>query len=378
MASINQDQVGAYPIPLAPANEQDRIVSKIEELFSDLDAGVAALERIRANLKRYRAAVLKSAVEGKLTEEWRAKHPKTEPASKLLERILAERRQKWEEAQLAKYAAAEKTPPKGWREKYIEPAGPNWSGLPELPQGWVWARVDQVGDVQLGRQRSPKNRSDKYPTKYIRAANITESGLALDDVFDMDFSPTEQETYRLHAGDVLLSEASGSPDQVGKTAVWNNEIENCCFQNTIIRFRPHDGLSSSYVLVVLRHYYFNKVFAKIAAGVGINHLSAAKFSVVPLPLAPITEQEEIAREVESRLSIIAAADAQVDANLKRAARLRQSILRRAFEGRLVPQDSTDERADKLLKRIRQERLMANGNVAQRSRRGRSSRHGAPS
>ena len=68
MASINQDQVGAYPIPLAPANEQDRIVSKIEELFSDLDAGVAALERIRANLKRYRAAVLKSAVEGKLTE----------------------------------------------------------------------------------------------------------------------------------------------------------------------------------------------------------------------------------------------------------------------------------------------------------------------
>jgi type I restriction enzyme S subunit len=187
----------------------------------------------------------------------------------------------------------------------------------------------------------------------------------------MDFSPTEQETYRLHAGDVVLSEASGSPDQVGKPAVWNSEIENCCFQNTVIRFRPH-GLTSSYVLVVLRHCYFNKVFAKIAAGVGINHLSAAKFSVVPLPLAPIAEQEEIAREVERRLSIIAASDAQVDANLKRATRLRQSILKRAFEGRLVPQDPTDEPADKLLERIRQERAAANGSEAPRTRRGRAS------
>ena len=76
-------------MPLAPLNEQRRIVAKIEELFSDLDAGVAALGRIRANLKRYRAAVLKAAVEGKLTEEWRAKHPKTEPASRLLERVRA-------------------------------------------------------------------------------------------------------------------------------------------------------------------------------------------------------------------------------------------------------------------------------------------------
>jgi hypothetical protein len=97
---LGLDDIWAVKVRLPPLNEQRRIVSKIEELFSDLDAGVAALERIRANLKRYRAAVLKAAVEGKLTEDWRAKHPKTEPATKLLERILAERRQKWEEDQL--------------------------------------------------------------------------------------------------------------------------------------------------------------------------------------------------------------------------------------------------------------------------------------
>lgn len=352
--NVNANVLGKIRIPLAPENEQRRIVAKIEELFSDLDAGVTALERIKANLKCYRSAVLKAAVEGRLTEAWRAKNPKTEPASKLLERILAERRKKWEEDQLAKFATAGKSPPKGWREKYVEPAGPDTRKLPELPQGWCWASVEQLGQVQLGRQRSPKNRSNKYPTKYIRAANITENGLALDDILDMDFSPSEKETYRLHAGDLVLSEASGSADQVGKPAVWNDEIENCCFQNTVIRFRPH-RLTSSFVLVVLRDYYFNKSFAKIVAGVGINHLSAAKFSVIPFPLAPITEQQEIASEVERRLSIIAAAQTQVDTNLKRAARLRQSILKLAFEGKLVPQDPTDESADKLLERIQVER-----------------------
>lgn len=136
--------------PVAPLAEQRRIVAKIEELFSDLDAGVAALERVKANLKRYRAAVLKAAVEGKLTAQWRAKHPNTEPASILLERILAERRKKWEADQLAKFAAAGKQPPKNWRDKYQEPAAPDTTNLPALPKGWCWATVEQFAAVSLG------------------------------------------------------------------------------------------------------------------------------------------------------------------------------------------------------------------------------------
>ena len=93
------------PIPLAPTSEQRRIVAKIEELLSDLDAGVSALRRAETNLKRYRAAVLKNAVEGKLTESWRNNHPNSETAAKLLERILTERRQKWEAAQLEAFVA---------------------------------------------------------------------------------------------------------------------------------------------------------------------------------------------------------------------------------------------------------------------------------
>ncbi len=394
---MSADRFASMPFLLPPKEEQGRIVAKVEELFSDLDAGIAALKRVKANLKRYRAVVLKAAVEGKLTEAWRVEAASRrfspdpqmrqdaastfEPASALLARILKERRQKWEADQLAKCATVEaasrrfserngkvkrrdaastKKPPKNWREKYVEPTPPNMKGLPELPEGWCWASVDQLGDVQLGRQRSPKNRSDEFPTKYIRAANLTEDGLDLADVLDMEFQPRELETYRLHPGDVLLSEASGSPDQVGKPVVWNGEIDDCCFQNTVIRLRPI-GIPSEYPLAVFRHYYRSKLFAKVSAGVGINHLSAGKFSALPFPLAPLAEQRLIAAEVEERLSVIAVAEQQLESNLTRADRLRQSILTQAFEGKLVPQDPKDEPASVLLERLRASRSVHEGN-----------------
>ncbi len=133
-----------FPIP--PFNEQRRIVAKIEELFSDLDAGVAALERIKVKLKRYRAAVLKAAVEGRLTTEWRAKNPPKETGPQLLERILRERRCNWEADQLAAFEKAGKKPPAGWKDKYKEPAGPDETNLPELPEALV------LGERASGRQ----------------------------------------------------------------------------------------------------------------------------------------------------------------------------------------------------------------------------------
>jgi type I restriction enzyme S subunit len=358
--SLRKSDVELIRIPVPPLNEQRRIVAKIEELFSDLDAGVAALERAKANLKRYRAAVLKAAVEGKLTEAWRAAHPDTEPASKLLERILAERRQKWEADQLAKFATAGKQPPKNWRDKYVEPTPPETNGLPELPEGWCWASVEQLGQIQLGRQRSPSNRSDKFPTKYVRAANLTENGLNLTDVLDMEFHPQELETYRLSPGDVLLSEASGSPDQVGKPVVWNGEINDCCFQNTVIRFRPI-GILSDYPLTVFKYYYRSKLFARVSSGVGINHLSAGKFAGLPFPLPTLREQTYIAGEVEERLFAIMIAERQIETNLARAVGLRQSILKQAFEGKLVPQDLNDEPASVLLERMRATSAIQEGN-----------------
>ena len=133
------------PLPLPNSSEQRRIVAKLDELFSELDAGVAALERAQAKLKRYRASVLKAAVEGRLTEEWRRKNPPDETGAELLQRILVERRQLWEQEQLAKFKAKGQRPPKNWQQKYKEPAGDKCiSELPELPEGWCWATVDQI------------------------------------------------------------------------------------------------------------------------------------------------------------------------------------------------------------------------------------------
>lgn len=356
-ANVNSTKLRALQFPLAPLNEQRRIVAKIDEQFSDLDAAVILLRRVKARLKRYRASVLKAAIDGKLTAEWRRRHTATEPATALLERILIERRRRWEDAQRAKFTAAAKTPPANWQERYEEPKAPDAGSLPPLPEGWCWTKVDQLGEVQLGRQRSPGNVSDKYPTKYVRAANLTEKGLDLSDVLEMEFLPKEKEGYVLRPGDLLLSEASGSPDQVGKPVMWRGELEDCCFQNTVIRLRP-TGSDPEYLLNVFRHLYVNKVFAKVSAGVGINHLSAAKFSVLDIPLPPADVQVEIVREIEARLSVIEQVTAQVDANLKRAGRLRQGILKRAFEGKLVPQIATDEPATVLLERIRQQRQAA--------------------
>jgi type I restriction enzyme S subunit len=118
--------------------EQTRIVAKLEELLSDLDAGVAELKAAQKKLAQYRQSLLKAAVEGALTAEWRAKNTPTETGAQLLERILTERRARWEAKQLAKFKEQGKTPPKDWQKKYPEPVQPDTTDLPELPEGWVW------------------------------------------------------------------------------------------------------------------------------------------------------------------------------------------------------------------------------------------------
>jgi len=171
---LNLGELKSIQIPLAPLAEQRRIVARIEELFAELDEAVAELERVRANLKRYRAAVLRAAVSGELTADWRAKQRHLEPASVLLERILTDRRAKWEADQLAKFAAAGKTPPKGWQEKYAEPSAPDTAVLPVLPERWCWTNLEQLteiaGGITKGQKRGPSERVRSVA--YLRVANV--------------------------------------------------------------------------------------------------------------------------------------------------------------------------------------------------------------
>ena len=143
---FNKTGFRALHFPFPPEKEQQRIVEKLDELLSELDFGVQELKTAQVKLKHYRQSILKSAVEGALTQKWRDDNrDKIEETGKeLLNRILIERKQRWEQQQLAEFKEKGKKPPKNWQDKYPEPVQPDTTDLPALPQGWVWASVDQL------------------------------------------------------------------------------------------------------------------------------------------------------------------------------------------------------------------------------------------
>ena len=284
---LSSKTIETIPLPLPPLNEQVRIVAKIEELFSELGKSVENLEKAREQLKVYRQAVLKHAFEGKLTAQWRTRNvDQLQSSATLVSRIRQEREAQqhqqltdWQAA-VGQWEAKGKEGKKPRKPKHLKSFVNLTDGeigsLARLPSSWLWLLAESVGTIQLGRQRSPRNRSKDYPTKYIRAANITEKGLDLDDVLDMEFGPHELSAYRLEKGDLVLSEASGSAAQVGKPAIWDDQIPNCCFQNTVIRHQPYCRDHSIYLLWLYRFYFISGTFARVAdiERQGINHLSA--------------------------------------------------------------------------------------------------------
>jgi type I restriction enzyme S subunit len=311
-------------IPLPDPDEQRRIVAEIEKQFTRLDAGVAALRRVQANLKRYRAAVLKAACEGRLVpteaelhRQLKTKKSKLETGIELLARVLAERRQN-----------------STTQGKYKEPVTPDTSALPSLPEGWTYASVEQLGFVQLGRQRAPQHHSGKFMRPYLRVANVFEDRIDLRDVKEMNFTPKEFEVFQLKPNDILLNEGQ-SLELVGRPAIYRGELPGACFTNTLVRFRPCASLNVKFAFSVFRAFMHSGRFQKIAKWTtNIAHLGADRFAKLAFPLPPLAEQTRIVAEVERRLSVVEELETVVSANLQRATRLRQSILQKAFTGGL--------------------------------------------
>lgn len=148
--------------------------------------------------------------------------------------------------------------------------------------------------MKLGRQRSPKNHTGDSMRPYLRAANVGWGGLKLDDVKSMNFTDAEMSTFRLNPGDLLLSEASGSPGEVGKPALWTGEIAECAFQNTLVRVRPGSSADPKYLLHFFRHEALSGAFAAGSRGVGIHHLGREALASWPVPLPSLNDQRRIA------------------------------------------------------------------------------------
>lgn len=352
--AARDDEFLALHVAIAPTAEQRRISEKLDELLTDLDAGVAALKRARANLKRYRAAVLKAAVEGKLTAEWRKTNPPSEPADKLLERILVERRKKWEDAQLAKYAAQDKRPPKGWKEKYAV-GNESEIGVPlHLPEAWCWSTLGECFEVAVGATPSrafaeywngtiPWVSSGEVQFCRIKATreHISEAGLR------------NSSTRINRAGSVVLG-MIGEGKTRGQAAILDIDAANN--QNCAA---IHVSLTPVFPEFV--YYWLSSRYEETRTrGSGNNQPALNKNLVqkMPMPLAPVKEQAEIVRHLEEKLSAIDAAEREVTRGMTRAQRLRQAILKRAFEGKLVSQDPNDEPASVLLERIQGVRTAA--------------------
>jgi type I restriction enzyme S subunit len=329
---LSKAAIEALPIPVAPIEQQKRIVAEIEKQFSRLDEAVANLKRVKANLKRYKAAVLKAAVEGKLTEEWRKQHPDVEPAAKLLERILAERRQKWEEAELAKMKAKGKTPKDDqWKKKYKEPKGPT-TDLTNLPAGWVWANLELLKEFSL---YGPRFSSTDYSEKGIhvlRTSDINESGkVNTKTTPKLDLDDIQYEKYKVNKGDLLITR-TGS---LGTLAVYNDDVR-AIPGAYLIQYRLAAEHHTSWFLF----YFFKsplglKQIIKGGAGVGRPNLNAPTIEDIKTPFPPSAEQKEIIWKIESAFTLTEKLETQVEDNLLRANRLRQSILMNAFSGRFV-------------------------------------------
>ena len=343
---------------LPPSAEQERIADALDELLSDLDAGVAALERVQAKLKHYRAAVLKAAVEGALTAEWRAKHPSTEPASALLTRILAERRRRWEEAQLQKFKEAGKAPPKDWKAKYKEPTAPSTASLPTLPKDWRWVRLGELlFEIEAGKSFTcVPRRAEPGEWGIIKVSAMSWGAF---DETENKTVPSSREIdpyYEIKSGDILLSRAN-TFELVGASVLVKSCRPRLLLSDKSMRLLHGSSVDKVWLQTMLGSPWVRRQLSRKSTGTkeGMRNVSQESVLDVVIPLAPVAECLELVEAVEDQLSVIEHLEADLEAKLKSAQALRQSILRHAFTGQLVPQDPKDEPAAELLKRIAAQR-----------------------
>lgn len=369
---ISRGNLSTIEFPIPPLAEQHRIVAKIEELFSELDQGVASLKTAREQLKVYRQSLLKNAFEGKLTATWRAAHrDQLETAADLQQRIAREREARHQQ-QLADWQAANKPGPKPKAPKPLPPLTPEeLAELPELPEGWIFVRAEEIADF-ITKGTTPSKEllfSGNGEIPFIKVYNLTMTG-ALD--FSIDPTFVSKETHqgflnrsKVYPGDVLMN-IVGPP--LGKVSIvpptypeWNINQAIAIFRTTAIAPK----LLSKYLA---HETTVRSMMRKSKATAGQFNLTLEICRETLIPLCGKREQEQIELLIDEKLSEADQLDQTLATALQQADALRQSILKKAFCGQLVPQNPNDEPATALLERIRAAR-----STNPPARRGRSAR-----
>jgi len=356
--AVRPKDIAAYKFIFETPSQQTRIVAKLEELLSDLDAGVWELKAAQKKLQQYRQSLLKTAVEGTLTTSWRetqrAANTSLETGAELLERILRERRARWEEKQLAKFKEQGKNPPKDWQKKYPEPSAPDTAGLLALPEGWVWATIDQL-TIEQRYGSSAKTTEDSSEVAVLRMGNIQHGKL---DFTNLKYLPKDHKEFPalfLKDGDLLFNRTN-SPELVGKTAVYRSEFATCSYASYLIAVSFAEGFIPEFASAYINSAYGRHwVKSVVVQQVGQANVNGSKLAALSVPLPPLAEQVELMRVLAEQIESAFAQEKDIEKSLKQSTAQRQNILRSAFSGYLVPQTPDDEPASVLLERIRSER-----------------------
>ncbi|TNE39564.1 MAG: restriction endonuclease subunit S [Alphaproteobacteria bacterium] len=329
--------IRALDFPLAPLNEQKRIVEKIETLFAQLDKGEEAIREVQKLLAQYRQSVLKSAVTGELTADWRAERKgKLEDGRDLLARILKTRREKWE-----------------GRGKYKEPVEPDTKDLPELPEGWVWATLPMLGEFGRGKSKHrPRNDERLYLNgtyPFLQTGRIRNSQGEITE-YDKLYNEIGLAQSKLWpVGTVCITIAAN----IAESGILGIDA---CFPDSVVGLVPSAEIEGSYIEMFIRTEKEN--LDRYAPATAQKNINLEILNGVAIPLPPWEEQKKIVELVSNSIETARAVSNWCDTELKRSASLRQSILKQAFSGQLVPQDPSDGPASDLLARIASEKATA--------------------
>ena len=378
--NLRREHIEGVSLPVPPLNEQHRIVAKIEELFSELDKGVESLKTVRAKLNMYRQAVLKHAFEGKLTAHWREENKdKLETSEQLLARIKQERAARYEQ-QLQEWKKAVKEweesgnpgkrparPPKP--EDILHLSLTETESLPSLPAGWSYLRLGLVID-EPKYGSSKKCDYDHKGTGVLRIPNVVRGVVDASDLKGAHFEEGEKRPYGLRNGDILMIRSNGSISIVGRCALISKAEEQYLYAGYLIRLRSNlAALLPEYLAALLpSHLLRTQIEHKAKSTSGVNNINSGEIQSLIIPFCSLSEQEVVVERLSASLCAIDAIEIEIDSQLLKADTLRQSILKKAFSGQLVPQDPDDEPASILLDRIKATKAARSQNNTRAKRR----------
>lgn len=361
ISGITKKQLTDIAFPLAPLDEQKRIVAKVEELLSELDKGVECLHTAQQQLKIYRQALLKQAFEGKLTSDWRAQNSeKIESAEAFLARIQKERESRyheqvleWTEAQKSRKDSynTDRSTAKPRAPKHYSPlTAAEISELPELPENWKWIQIGEAFGVYVGSTPSRGNlnywggtipwvSSGEVAFCRIKGTNenITESGY---------FNASTE----IHPSGTVMLAMIGEGKTRGQAAIL--DVPAAHNQNTAAIRVSEAGCIPELIYLYLCFQY--EITRKLGSGNNQKALNKERVSAMKMPFFSLSEQKVLVQLLEEKLSVVEQFDKTISDSLQQARALRQSILRKAFSGKLVSQNHEDEPASVLLERIRSE------------------------